>query len=144
MDKGMGCFQSFLAFFFKHSKKKMLMKTQFGNLTVAGLEVSVNDGDDGLVMEVVHSSCNLHRPVYQCARGDAFPSEGPVQRSPSSILHDQAQVGFLQAHPQESHDVGMVEHGEELGLLTHALQSLRHVLVGVAAGCLDGHLCIPP
>lgn len=99
----------------------------------------MNDGDDGLVVEVVHASGGLHGPVHQRTRGDALPSKGPVQGTAPSVLHDQAQVGLLQTHPQQGHDVGVVEHGEELGLLAHALQGLRHVLVGVPPRRLHRH-----
>lgn len=100
----------------------------------------MDDGDDGLVVKVVHASRRLHGPVHQRARRDAFSCQGSVQRAPPRELHDQAQVGLLQAQPQESHDVGMAEHGEELGLLPDALHGLLQVLVRVTAGCFDRHL----
>ena len=115
-----------------------------GNLTVAGLEVPVDNGDDGLVVEVEHPSGDLHGPVHQRARGDTFPCEGPVQRASPGELHDQTQVGLLQTHPQQRHDVGMVEHGEEFSLLAHALQSLLRVLIGVPSGRLHRHLWAAP
>lgn len=104
----------------------------------------MNNGDDGLVVEVVHASGDLHGPVHQRTGRDAFPSEGPVEGASPGILHHQAQVGLLKTHPQQSHDVGMVEHGEELGLLTDALQSLLHVLIGVPSCCLHCHLQASP
>lgn len=110
------------------------------NLTVAGLEVPVDNGDDGLAVEVEHAPGDLHGPVHQRARRDAFPCEGPVEGAAPGVLHDQTQVGLQQTHPQQSHDVGMVEHGEKFGLLTHALQSLLRVLVRVPSCCLHCHL----
>lgn len=110
------------------------------SLTVAGLEVPVDDGHDGLAVEVEHPAGDLHRPVHQRARRDAFPRQGPVEGPPPGVLHDQAQVGLQQTHPQQSHDVGMVEHGEKFGLLPHALQGLLRVLVGVPARRLHRHL----
>ena len=104
----------------------------------------MDDGDDGLGVEVEHAPGDLHGPVHQGAGRDAFPRQGPVEGAPPGELHDQTQVGLLQTHPQQSHDVGMVEHGEELGLLTHALQGLLHVLVRVASRRLHRHLGAAP
>lgn len=111
-----------------------------GRLTVAGLEVPVNNGDDGLAVEVQYAPGDLHCPVHQRARRDAFPSEGPIEGASPGVLHDQTQVGLLQTDPQQTHNVGMVEHGEEFGLLAHALQSLLRVLIGVPPGGLHRHL----
>ena len=68
------------------------------SLTVARLEVSVYDGDDGLTVEVVHGTGDLHGPVYQGAWWDTFPWQGSVQRSSPGKLHHQAQCRLLETH----------------------------------------------
>ncbi len=113
-------------------------------LTVAGLQVSVDDGYDGLAVQVQHGSCNLYCPVHQRVRRDAFPSQGPVERPAAGVFHHQAEVGLLQAHSQKTHDVGVSQHGKELGLLTDALQRLRHVLIGVPSSSFHRHLHLFP
>jgi hypothetical protein len=113
-------------------------------LTVAGLEVPVYDGHDGLAVEVQHATGDLHGPVHQRARRDALPGQRAVQGAAAGELHHQAEVGLLQAHPQQAHDVGVLQHGEELGLLPHALQRLAGVLVRVPAGRLHRHLLAAP
>lgn len=116
----------------------------------------MQDGHDGLVVQVEHAAGDLHRPVHQDVRGDAAASagspgprgggggQGPIEGAAAGELHDEAEVGLPQADPVQGDDVRVPQHGKELGLLPHALRRGRDVLVGVLPRCLHGHLLAPP
>lgn len=114
----------------------------------------MQDGDDGLVVQVEHAASDLHCPVHQDVRGDATSSaggpgpggggQGPVEGAAARELHDEAEVGLPQADPVQGNDVGVPQHGEELGLLPHALRRGCDVLVGILPRRLHGHLTAPP
>ena len=59
-----------------------------------------------------------------------------VESSPPGILHDQTEVGLLQADPQHPHDVNMLQEPEQFPLLQHLLLRLVLVLVLLAPGRL--------
>lgn len=119
----------------------------------------MQDGDDGLVVQVEHAAGDLHRPVHQDVRGDAAApaggpggggggggggGQGPVEGTASGELHDEAEVGLPEADPVQGDDVGVPQHGEQLGLLPHALGRGRDVLVGILPRRLHGHLAAAP
>ncbi len=121
-----------------------MCRTEGRELTVVGLEVSVDDGDDGPVVKVQHPAGDLHRPVDQNVRRDPSSGQSSAQRAAGRVLHDQAQVGLLQANALERDDVGVLEHGEEPGLVLDALGRDADVLVRILTGRFHRHhLALP-
>ena len=113
-------------------------------LTVARLQVTVDYGYHGLLVEIVHPACDLHGPVDQDVWRDAPSGQHPVQCPASGVLHDQAQVRLLQAHSLQFDNVGMLQHGEKLGLLFNTAGGGGYVLVRVLPSRLHGNLLIVP
>lgn len=116
----------------------------YNSLTVAGLQIAVDDGNGGLLVQVLHALGYLHGPVDQDVRRDASAGERAVQRAALRVLHHQAQVGLLQTHAFEPDDVGVTQHGKQLGLLLDALRGGGDILVWVLARRLHGHLLLAP
>ena len=47
----------------------------------------------------------LYGPIDENIWAYFASAEHTVERSPAGVLHDERQVGLLQAHPQQAHDV---------------------------------------
>ncbi len=121
-----------------------MCRTEGRELTVVGFEVPVDDGDDGLVVKVQHAAGDLHSPVDQNVRRDPSSGQSAAQRAAGRVLHDQAQVGLLQANALERDDVGVPENGEEPGLVLDALGRDADVLVRILTGRFHRHqLALP-
>jgi hypothetical protein len=61
------------------------------------------------------------------------------------ILHDQAEVGLLEADALQLNDVGVAQHPEELGFLKYILLDLGQIFLVITlhACLLDRHLFTP-
>lgn len=85
-------------------------------LTVAGLEVAVDEGDGGPGVQVSHPPGHLPGPVQQDSGGHPAPRQRPREGPPRRELHHQAEVGGLQADGTQGHHVGVPQAGVEPGL----------------------------
>ena len=74
-------------------------------LTVGRLEVPVDDGDGGAVVEVGDAPGHLDGPVDEHVGPDLPAAEDAVERPAARELHHQAEVGLLQAHAHQAYDV---------------------------------------
>lgn len=104
----------------------------------------MDDGYGCTLVQVLHPPGDLHRPVHQDVWGDAAAGQRPVQGPTLSVLHYQTEVWLLQTHALQSDDVGVVQHGEESGLLGDTPGGDRDVLVRVLPRRLHRHHLIPP
>lgn len=90
-------------------------------LTVDGLEIPMDDGNQGSLVKVVHALCNLHCPVDQEVRRDLLACQGLVEGPSAGIFHHQAEVGRAQANRLWHNNGGVAQHGKQRSLLAHVL-----------------------
>lgn len=100
--------------------------------------------DGSVVMEVVHAPGDLNGPVDEHGRLHLAAVEHPVEGAAPRELHHEAQIGLVEAHADQLHDVVVVEEPEPLGLLEHAVLGRVGVLAGVEPRRLDGDFAAPP
>jgi len=98
----------------------------------------------GSIVQIIHTPGDLNGPVDQNIWPYLTSLEHLVERAATRVLHDQAQVRYLQTDAQHRHNVLVVQQPEQIGLLLDVLDSLADVLVGVLARCFDGHLLVVP
>ena len=111
------------------------------SLTIGWLQVPVQNGDGGLVVQVVHAPANLHSPVCEHRGADGFPLlQYPAERPSLAVLHHQAQVGLLQTNSLQSNDVHVLQEPEQARFLQDILSSQCHVLLMLYASSLHCHL----
>ena len=110
-------------------------------LTVAGLEVAVDELHGRVLVQVVHAVGDLARPVEQHVGRQVPADERLAHAAAARVLHHQAQVRLGDADRLQLDDVAVVEEPEQLRLATHALEVVARPLAQ-RTGHLHRHL--PP